>query len=102
MNTETTLVIFRKWHTGGIIALFPLIPSDNYGLVCLSYESIGQHGGASPGIVHGDFTVPATPSEYADLKVELERIGYTLKVGKRIPSNAFEVRRNEVLRMRAA
>jgi hypothetical protein len=79
----STPVIFRKWKPrrefdeegGDIIALFPTIPSDsdNYYNV-LSYQHIGQHGGASPDIVSD--TVPATPSEYAGLLKELHSVGY--------------------------
>jgi hypothetical protein len=78
-----TTVIFRKWSKkdgGDVIALFPEISEGN-GLI-LSYQHLGQHGAASPGIVYA--TKAATPSEYAPLKRELEQIGYRLKVMKRM------------------
>lgn len=85
-----TLVIFRKWPNGQIIALFPLIPSDVNGIYCLSYEHVGQHGGADTQLPN---TTPALPSEYADLASELRRIGYKLRIGSRVPRNAYARRR---------
>jgi hypothetical protein len=81
-DTEITKVIFRKWKVqGDIIAIFPeLSYRQNYRTQM--YQHVGQHG-------EGDYqhvvsaTVPAKPSEYADLKRELEGIGYKLKVVKR-------------------
>jgi hypothetical protein len=76
-------VIFRKWRTGGpgVIALFPDIQFGRRGLV-QSYMHVGQHGPANyPLVIRG--TTPAKPEEYADLKAELERIGYVLKIAKR-------------------
>ena len=83
---ETTIVIFRKWPSrngGDVIALFPYEKSDFEGRYCMSYERIGQHGGAD---FHGvvNVTKLATPAEYADLKAELERIGYKLIMRKRV------------------
>ena len=75
-----TTVIFRKWKSGGVIALFPLI--DECVGRCLSYEHIGQHGIADYQRMLAD-SDPAQPHEYADLKAELERIGYDLRIAKR-------------------
>lgn len=89
-NLEVTPVIFRKWKAsfsgdnfaGDIIALFPTIPDDVLGSRCLSYEHVGQHGGADlRGVISR--TVPAKPVEYAGLRRELERVGYRLRVVKR-------------------
>jgi hypothetical protein len=52
----------------------------NYGSV-LSYMHVGQHGEACIDFMH-DCT-PAKPDEYADLKTELESIGYDLQIVKR-------------------
>ena len=79
----TDLVVFRKWRdTGTIIALFPELPSDYQGWFCDSYEQVGQHGGAD---FHGvvQHSTPAQHDEYADLAVELARIGYRLRPIKR-------------------
>jgi hypothetical protein len=56
--------------------------SDSYRWHILSYEHIGQHGGADyQGVI--DRTVPATEAEYSGLKRELEGTGYNLEAYKR-------------------
>jgi hypothetical protein len=72
-------VVFRVWHNGDVIALFPELPFDRDGLYCTSYEHVGQHGSAD---YHGCvcLTRPAKPHEYRDLARELENRGYRLKV----------------------
>jgi len=73
------------------------VPSDVRGTYCLSYERIGQHGAACPqGVVSR--TRAAKPDEYQELKLELERIGYTLKVCQRIPMHAYEKRVRSIKR----
>lgn len=94
-ETETSnrsVVVFRKWKdTGDIIALFPLEASDVSGLYSNSYMHVGQHGSAdAEGLVK--VTVPASPTEYTPLKRELERIGYSLVVRKRIPHSSYATR----------
>ena len=83
-STVPTDVIFRKWTSNGnIIALFPGIPSGlNARHYCVCYEHLGQHG-SSP-LALSLHTIPAKPSEYAELKRELEVTGYTLRVVKRV------------------
>ena len=91
-NSEPiTPVIFRKWpdkEGGEIIALFPyeLEVDGNVS----SYEHTGQHGTASPEVIRR--TKAATPAQYADLKRELEGIGYRLKIIKRWPSSQTVMR----------
>lgn len=46
------------------------------------YAHIGQHGACDKAWVY-EYTRPATPEEYAPLKKELERMGYSLQVLKR-------------------
>ena len=85
MDKDITKAVFRRWprsQGGGIIALFPDIPSDPAGRFCLSYEHIGQHGGADYSGVIG-CTRPATLFEYEPLKQELTSIGYHLKIRSR-------------------
>lgn len=96
-NSGKTLVIFRKWSNGDIIALFPLEPGDCNGVYCMSYEQIGQHGQAATDLPS---TEPATPEEYASLARELRSIGYVLRIGKRVPRNAMNVRRAKLRAMR--
>lgn len=81
MNNDIheTKVVFRKWNnTGTVIALFP---SEKQALVwgVMSYEHIGQHGGADYCHVIKQTTL-ATPKEFEALKKELESIGYKLNV----------------------
>lgn len=86
METETMqveTVIFRVWRKGGgVLALFPHIDAGR-GL-CSSYEHIGQHSGADYALCIRA-TRPARPKEYADLKRELQGIGYKLRVRQRRP-----------------
>lgn len=76
----TTDILFRKWR-GDIIALFPHEVCDYDGHVT-SYMHVGQHGGADyKGIIR--CSRPAKPEEYADLKRELENIGYRVNIVNR-------------------
>lgn len=76
---DITSVIFRKFQEGDVIAIFPdIIHNDNFHL---SYQHIGQHGGCDmKGCIN--ITEPATYEEYKDLKTELERAGYKLRIIK--------------------
>lgn len=81
-----TEVIFRKERSGSfkghIIAVFPYV-LDNYNNYTMScYAHVGQHSGCSLPWYLG--TVPAKADEYQSLYDELIRIGYNLKVVKRI------------------
>lgn len=79
-KVEKTVVVFRVWHNGDVIALFPNEDAGN-GL-CSSYEHVGQHGGADyVGVV--SLTRPAKPGEYRELATELRRIGYKLVIRSR-------------------
>lgn len=85
-DEEKTIVIFRKYvktkwtpeyGVGDIIALFPdEVDSPGY---INSYQHVGQHGSADYNTVMR-MTKPAKPSEYAELKEELESMGYNLEV----------------------
>jgi hypothetical protein len=93
-----TTVIFRQWRTKrdghGVIALFPYEPHDHSGVMCSSYEHVGQHGGADlAGVISR--TELARPEAYAALKRELESApyGYDLTVLRRTPPLAAEARR---------
>ena len=98
MKEKPTKVVFRKWtgkdFKGDIIALFPEIPASNDGYLCQSYEHIGQHGAADYNHCLTK-TVPADQAEYADLKKELESIGYCLKVVNRATYRDFQNRIND-------
>jgi hypothetical protein len=100
MPSEKTLVVFRQWRdTGGVIALFPELPSDLYGYFCDSYERVGQHGGADySGVVFA--TKPAMPKEYRALRRELTRIGYKLRCIRRASRTIHDNRMKEARRFR--
>lgn len=92
-------VIFRTLKDNGdAIALFPFEASDNSGWCCQSYQHVGQHGAASPVITQSKYSRPCTKAEASELAKELRRIGYKLDIRKRIPRNAFDVRRRQVKR----
>ena len=82
-DIEKTIVVFRKFKDGEIIALFPDIP-ETYPGDCQSYLHVGQHGAANYAYLVRYITTPATPEEYADLQEELTSIGYNLDIKKRI------------------
>ena len=79
-------VIFRKFKIGEdfdkeeIIAVFPEEDYFHYpSSTKMSYMHVGQHSACELSHIK-DVTVPATKSEYQDLKEELESIGYKLEV----------------------
>lgn len=93
MKTKT---IFRTFHTGDVIALFPEIPYDQFGQYCLSYQTIGQHGAASPDLSH--CTRAATADEIRQLRAELERIGYVVHEVTRVTAAMHRNRSNKTLK----
>jgi hypothetical protein len=84
MVEDITRVVFRRWpksQGGGIIALFPDIPSDSAGRFCLSYEHVGQHGGADyQGLIGITKPVQESSEELENLTEELQGRGYNLKI----------------------
>lgn len=95
-----TVVIFRKFKSGNkeIIALFPELPGTNKWYAdCMSYMHVGQHGAASVDLTV--LTQPASPVEYADLKRELEGLGYDLKVELRFKAEHLTKRKQAVERV---
>ena len=88
------IVIFRKDRTGwkDCFALFPELPSDEFGRYCTAYQRVGQHCAAD---YHGCIAQsdPAAPAEYTDLFKELERRGYILAVRRRATPEMHERRR---------
>jgi len=88
-----TVVIFRNDRTvwKDCFALFPELPSDEFGNFCTAYQHVGQHCAADYNgcIAQSD---PATPAEYADLFTELERRGYILTVHPRATPEMHERR----------
>lgn len=91
-----TKVIFRKFiDCEEIIALFPHILGSNDPYDCQSYMHHGQHGAAYPDNVIACST-PTREWEYADLKKELEKIGYDLEIQKRYRRADLQCRINQL------
>ena len=81
-----TEVIFRKErrgkHKGEVTAVFPYLLDNYENGTMMCYAHTGQHSGC-----HLNWylnTIPASPEEYKELYDELTRMGYNLKVIKRI------------------
>jgi len=82
MLKHTIDVVFRKYKKGDIIALFPYEIQKVNGN-CLCYQHIGQHGEADYSNCIA-MTVPATPTEYSTLRMELtNQIGYNMTITKK-------------------
>lgn len=79
-DKHETLVVFRRYPAGDILALFPTIDAGR-GL-CTCYQRIGQHGDCDYSHCIKT-TAPASPAEYAELRRELEGLGYNLRVIQR-------------------
>ena len=101
-----TEVIFRKYpkkEGGQIIALFPYVCERRFG-TCESYMHVGQHGTADyQGVMQT--TKAAKPSEYADLKAELENYGppeahYNLKVITKLQWRRYQTEYDNQIRNR--
>jgi hypothetical protein len=79
-----TVMLFRvdKQDASDVYALMPEVPADYAGNLVTCYQHVGQHGSAD---LHGCIarSRPAKPEEYADLKRELEQLGYRVKVRQR-------------------
>jgi hypothetical protein len=74
-----TQVIFKK-SPGADSEIIAFFDPQGYHKIPY-YAHIGQHGEVSPSYFR--MCSKATPEEYADLKAELERIGYDLEVRQR-------------------
>ena len=96
LTSEKTVVMFRILE-GDVIAIFPEVPGDvlNY----LMMESYMHQGGFSPAAGNiVSWTKPASPEEYASLKLELESdpYNYVLDIRDRTPKDAAEKRRKAI------
>ncbi len=82
---DTTAVIFRKYPDGEVIALFPEEPAEVFGYSIGAYVHFGQHGAADYDYVVARTRLadPLTDRDAAELRDELERIGYRLAVYRR-------------------
>ena len=100
--TDKTDVIFVFWYdseyiTDPIDALFPGLAGNMDPNTCLCYSHIGQHSSADLDYMLS-ITRLAKPSEYSDLKRELEQIGYSLNVIEKTTENHKKQRINQITR----
>jgi len=86
-DTYTTDVIFRKEKDKTIVAIFPYSIYNQKGLVDC-YAHLGQHSGCDYNHMVNT-TKLATPVEYADLKKELEGVGYKFRVIRKRHYNTY-------------
>lgn len=93
-SSDTTDVIFKVFSEGDVIAMFPGLAGSSKLWQCLSYQHSGQHGPADIQLTRTLKT--ARPAEYASLKRELERQGYTLKIVKRATIRHERMRKKEI------
>jgi hypothetical protein len=91
-----TVVIFRKWPNGDIIALMPELPGTHDPRTCTSYEHIGQHSAADYAHCIAA-TKRATAAECLDLARELRQVGYKLAVRDRATAKMHATRRAAAL-----
>ena len=91
MKTETTKVVFRKFRNGEVIALFPELVGDMNPAHCAAYMHVGQHSAAFAAAITSDAKL-ATKAEYAGLYRELEQIGYSLDVVKKMTYRMQSIR----------
>lgn len=73
-SKQPTTVLFRKYRSDEVVALFPDIPFDDKGNVSC-YSHIGQHSAADYEKVI-DSTLPAAEPAYQSLLKELKKTGY--------------------------
>lgn len=73
-------IVFRV-DENGVFALFPHDCADYKGNVTC-YQHVGQHSSADYNHCVANSKV-ATPEQYADLKAEMESIGYEINVVKK-------------------
>jgi hypothetical protein len=98
-DTEKTVVLFRKWPSGTVLALFPGEVGDCDEESCSSYQHVGQHGSANFKLCI-QTTKPAKPEEYESLRLELESppYEYSLDVRRRVHYGRFYGVRAEKLK----
>ena len=81
-DKNTIDIVFRVYKDNGeTLALFPHEVSNINGNVTC-YEHTGQHGEADYGHCMS-ITKPATEGQYKNLKIEMENLGYVIKVVKK-------------------
>ena len=85
-DTFKTEMIFRK-DKYGVFALMPYDIATLDGMVT-TYQHVGQHSSADyQGCIAK--SVPASVSEYHDLREELKSLGYNIKIVKRMNHDRY-------------
>ena len=100
-DTEKTDVIFRAWKHGDFkdnIDAYFVHECDCFDGRISCYTHIGQHSLANYQGWCVQRTRLATPEEYADLKAELESIGYNLNVIKKQNTSKYLKSYNNLLK----
>ena len=94
-----TPVIFRRFKEGDVIALFPLECGTSSPYTCGSYQHVGQHGAADPGIVYCTTPAQDDAPDVVALRTELETYPffYRLRPMRRFPRDALAKRRTQIL-----
>ncbi len=87
MTTET-IVCYRQYSDGSVIACFPGIKANNHNYDIMTYCLAEQHGTADYTHVVQQ-TAPAPDTDYVETHQQLLKLGYRLRVVKRITSNHF-------------
>jgi predicted nucleotidyltransferase len=95
-DIEKTKTIFKILN-GEVIAIFPEVPGTNDPYTCGSYMHNGQHSSCDLNYVIRRSKL-AKPEEYADLKNELEYIGYNIEVIKTNKNSFYDIRYNKILK----
>lgn len=91
---EKVLFLVHKTDDSPVFAVFPHIVGTNDPHTMTCYEHVGQHGSA-----HMDYVAEcrlAWAEECADLKRELEGIGYELDIQNESGQEDFIVREREL------
>ena len=79
---DPVVICVWKGDDSDVFALFPVLPADNYGNLCTSYQHVGQHSAADYRLCIRN-SRPASKVEAADLLAELRGIGYNPRTIKR-------------------
>lgn len=79
-DTHKTVVVFREYKDGDVLALFPEVEHNWKMGLCESYQHIGQHGGAD---YSHCIRITKPAKDFSKLQNELERMGYNLDIKKK-------------------
>jgi hypothetical protein len=85
LNTVAFRTNIKTTFKGNVTAVFPYLQHSKESDYIEAYTREGQHHACSREWVLSN-SRPSTEIEYADLKAELENIGYNLRVIKRFPN----------------